>query len=162
MVSKFIVIEGLEGSGKSTAVNTIRKYLSDKPIQAVYTREPGGTFLTEKIRKILIAPHKEEALCNESELLLIYASRIQHIQQLIAPALKKNYWVISDRFNWSTLAYQGGGRGLSFKKIKALDNLVMPNYFPDLLLYLDIDPELGLKRIKKHKSLDRIEQEDLS
>lgn len=161
-MSKFIVVEGLEGAGKSNAINVIKRYLDNQPIQVVYTREPGGTFLTEKIRKILITSYKEETLCNESELLLIYASRIQHIKKLIKPALEKNKWVISDRFNWSSYAYQGGGRGLSLKKIKVLEDLIMPSCSPDLVLYLDIDPVVGLQRATKRKDvLDRIEQETL-
>ena len=161
MMSQFIVVEGLEGAGKTNAINTIKAYLADKPIEVVYTREPGGTFLAEKIRKLLITSYEEEALCCESELLLMYASRLQHIKRLIEPALQNNQWVVSDRFNWSSLAYQGGGRSLGFEKVKALNDLIMPDCSPDLLLYLDIDPALGLQRAKQRNALDRIEQETL-
>lgn len=161
MMSQFIVVEGLEGAGKTNAINTIKAYLADKPIEVVYTREPGGTFLAEKIRKLLITSYEEESLCCESELLLMYASRLQHIKQLIEPALQNNQWVVSDRFNWSSLAYQGGGRSLGFEKVKALNDLIMPACSPDLLLYLDIDPAVGLQRAKQRNALDRIEQETL-
>ena len=161
-MGKFIVVEGLEGAGKTNAIEIIKAYFANKPTQVVYTREPGGTFLAEKIRKILITPYENESLSYESELLLMYASRLQHIKQLIEPALKNNQWVVSDRYHWSSLAYQGGGRSLGFEKVKALDDLMMPNFCPDLILYLDIDPALGLQRAKKRNALDRIEQETLT
>ena len=162
IMSQFIVVEGIEGSGKTSVMKIIKTYLDDKPIKAIYTREPGGTFLAEKIRKLIITQYEEETLCDESELLLIYASRLQHIKLLIQPALKNNQWVISDRFNWSSLAYQGAGRNLGIEKIKALDKLIMPNCQPNLLLYLNIDPVLALKRTKQRNALDRIEKETIS
>lgn len=159
--AKFIVIEGLEGAGKSTAIKFIRNYFAVKKISAIYTREPGGTFLGEKMRKLLITPFKEESLCPESELLLMYATRMQHVDKLIKPALKSGKWVVSDRFNWSSLAYQGGGRLLGFNKVKQLNDLLLQSFSPDLTIYLDIDPEIGLARAKSRNKLDRIEQEQI-
>ncbi|WHN66227.1 dTMP kinase [Cysteiniphilum sp. QT6929] len=159
--AQFIAIEGLEGAGKSTAIEFIRDILSQKKIESVFTREPGGTFLAEKIRKLLITPYVEEALCPEAELLLMYATRMQHVERLIKPALNSGKWVVSDRFNWSSLAYQGGGRELGFDKVKQLNDLLLSSFRPDLTIYLDIEPELGLQRAKSRNALDRIEQEKI-
>ena len=159
--AKFIAIEGLEGAGKSTAIELIKSYLDHQPIDVVYTREPGGTFLAEKIRALLITHFQEESLCAESELLLMYATRMQHLEKKIKPALNGGQWVVSDRFNWSSLAYQGGGRELGFEKVKKLNDLLLADFFPDLTIYLDIDPKLGLARAKTRNALDRIEQEQI-
>lgn len=159
--AQFIAIEGLEGAGKSTAIEFIRDILSQKSIETVFTREPGGTFLAEKIRKLLITPYEEEALCPESELLLMYATRMQHVERLIKPALNSGKWVVSDRFNWSSWAYQGGGRELGFDKVKQLNDLLLSSFCPNLTIYLDIDPAIGLERAKSRNALDRIEQEKL-
>ncbi len=159
--ARFIAIEGLEGAGKSTAIQFVRKFLAEKSIDVVYTREPGGTFLAEKIRQLLVTLFKEEALSPESELLLMYASRMQHVEKLIKPALSNNQWVVSDRFNWSSLAYQGGGRQLGFDRVKQLNDLLLGDFKPDLTIYLDIDPEIGLERAKSRNALDRIEQEKI-
>ena len=157
---KFITVEGLEGSGKTTVVKYIKEYCKNKKLKIVNTREPGGTFLSEKIRDILITSFTEETLTPQAELLLMYASRIQHINQFIKPNLKNGTWVISDRFNWSSFAYQGGGRNLGFDEIKKLDTLVLSDFTPDLVIYLDIDPHTGLNRIKSRQNIDRIEQEN--
>lgn len=159
--AKFIAIEGLEGAGKTTAIETMKHYFAAKDIDVCYTREPGGTPVAEQIREILITPYPEESLCAEAELLLMYASRIQHTRNLIQPMLEKGTWVISDRFHWSSLAYQGGGRKLGFERVKQLDTLILNGFKPDVTLYLDITPEIGLKRAKTRKALDRIEQETL-
>ncbi|MDA0911189.1 MAG: dTMP kinase [Proteobacteria bacterium] len=159
--ARFIAIEGLEGAGKSTAIEFIREILAQKKIESVFTREPGGTFLAEKIRKLLITPYEEEALCPEAELLLMYATRMQHVERLIKPTLNSGKWVVSDRFNWSSLAYQGGGRELGFDKVKQLNDLLLSSFLPDLTIYLDIDPELGLQRARSRNALDRIEQEKI-
>ncbi|MBK2123980.1 dTMP kinase [Fangia hongkongensis] len=161
-MSKFIVIEGLEGAGKSTAVSVVKAFLEQRGINACYTREPGGTFLAEKIRELLITPYQEEALCSEAELLLMYASRMQHVERLIKPALRSNKWIVCDRFNWSSLAYQGGGREIGYQKVSALNDLLLSDIKPDLTIYLDIDPQKGLLRAKRRSALDRIEQEKLS
>ncbi|WP_192482768.1 MULTISPECIES: dTMP kinase [Cysteiniphilum] len=160
--AQFIAIEGLEGAGKSTAIEFIREILSQEKIESVFTREPGGTFLAEKIRKLLITPYEEEALCPEAELLLMYATRMQHVERLIKPTLNSGKWVVSDRFNWSSLAYQGGGRALGFDKVKQLNDLLLSSFQPNLTIYLDIDPELGLQRARSRNALDRIEQEKIT
>lgn len=160
--AQFIAIEGLEGAGKSTAIEFIREILSQQMIDTVFTREPGGTFLAEKIRKLLITPYEEEALCPEAELLLMYATRMQHVERLIKPTLNSGKWVVSDRFNWSSLAYQGGGRVLGFDKVKQLNDLLLSSFQPNLTIYLDIDPELGLQRARSRNELDRIEQEKIT
>ncbi|MED5530223.1 MAG: dTMP kinase, partial [Pseudomonadota bacterium] len=117
----FITIEGVEGVGKSTNIDVIKRYLTDKKIDFVVTREPGGTFLAEKIRELLVETHIEENLNDLSELLLIFASRAQHLEKLIKPTLAKGTWVICDRFTDATYAYQGGGRGLDQRKISLLE-----------------------------------------
>jgi len=160
-MANFIAIEGLEGAGKSTAVNTIKSYMASKNINALYTREPGGTFLAEKIRSLLITPYQEESLCDDAEMLLMYASRMQHVNQFIKPAINQGRVVVSDRFNWSSLAYQGGGRKLSFEKVKQLNDLLLGDFSPSLTIYLDIDPEIGLQRARSRNALDRIEQEKI-
>ncbi len=160
--AQFIAIEGLEGAGKSTAIEFIREILSQEKIESVFTREPGGTFLAEKIRKLLITPYEEEALCPEAELLLMYAARMQHVERLIKPTLNSGKWVVSDRFNWSSSAYQGGGRALGFDKVKQLNDLLLSSFQPNLTIYLDIDPELGLQRARSRNALDRIEQEKIT
>lgn len=159
--AQFIAIEGLEGAGKSTAIEFVREILAQKLLDVVFTREPGGTFLAEKIRELLLTPFRKEALCPESELLLMYAGRIQHVERFIKPTLKSGKWVISDRFNWSSLAYQGGGRELGFDKVSQLNDLLLASFRPDLTIYLDVDPAIGLKRAKERNILDRIEQEKI-
>lgn len=159
--AKFIVIEGLEGAGKSTALQFIRTFLENKQIDVINTREPGGTFIAEKLRQILLTSFKNETLLSKSELLIMYAARIQHLETLIFPELKKGNWVISDRFNWSSFAYQGGGRQLAFDMIKYLDNLVLKSFMPDMIIYLDVTPEIGLMRARNRNNLDRIEQEKI-
>ena len=158
---KFIVIEGLEGAGKSTVMTAIKSFFNEKfaSDQICFTREPGGTFLAEKIRTLLIQKFAEESLCSESELLLMYASRLQHVKRLIEPALTKNKWVVSDRFNWSSMAYQGGGRSLSLAQVQKIDEVFLSDCQPGLVLFLDVPPEIGLARIQGRGEIDRIEEE---
>ncbi|AIT09431.1 thymidylate kinase [Candidatus Francisella endociliophora] len=161
MKSKFIVIEGLDGAGKSTAINFIKKYLEKKNLGAVYTREPGGTKIAEDIRNLTLKNYADESVHSDTELLLMYASRVQHIQNLIKPSLEKGLNVVSDRFYWSSMAYQGGGRGISLVKLEALNKHFVAECEPDLVIYLDIDPIVGLQRAKKVGDPDRIEQAGL-
>ncbi|ASG68749.1 thymidylate kinase [Francisella halioticida] len=161
MQSKFIVIEGLDGAGKSTAIGFIKKYLQGKNLPAVYTREPGGTKIAEDIRRLALKNYTDESVHSDTELLLMYASRLQHVHSLINPSLQKGLNVVSDRFYWSSMAYQGGGRGIDSKKIRALNNGFLKNCEPDLIIYLDIDPIIGLLRANKVGSPDRIEQAGL-
>lgn len=157
----FITLEGGEGAGKTTLGTYLKEYLTNKGHEVLTVREPGGTILAEKIRSILVTP-SDEILCDRAELLLMYASRAQLVESLIKPALSAGKIVISDRHDLSTLAYQGGGRGLPIEDIKALRKLAIGDFRPDLTLLLDIDPQAGLQRVKKRGALDRFEQEQLN
>ncbi|PCJ26055.1 MAG: dTMP kinase [SAR86 cluster bacterium] len=156
----FITIEGIEGVGKSTNIATLTKFLEEKGVEYIVTREPGGTELAEKIRELLLEI-SEESITELSELLLVFAARAQHIEKLIKPALQSGKWVVCDRFTDATFAYQGGGRGLDQKIISALQSMVQDELRPDLTIILDLDPETGLERATKRGSLDRFEQEKI-
>ncbi|MFQ1711795.1 dTMP kinase [Aeromonas veronii] len=161
-MSKFIVIEGLEGAGKSSAVRYVTDYLQSHGINRIEcTREPGGTPLAERMRAIVKEVH-DERLTIEAELLLMYASRVQLVETRIKPALADGVWVVGDRHDLSSQAYQGGGRGIDAQLIGAIKQAVLGNFKPDLTLYLDIDPALGLQRARHRGELDRIELEQLS
>ncbi|MCE9951802.1 dTMP kinase [Aeromonas allosaccharophila] len=161
-MSKFIVIEGLEGAGKSSAVRYVTDYLQHHSIDRIEcTREPGGTPLAERMRAIVKEVH-DERLTIEAELLLMYASRVQLVETRIKPALADGVWVVGDRHDLSSQAYQGGGRGIDAQLIGAIKQAVLGNFKPDLTLYLDIDPALGLQRARHRGELDRIELEQLS
>ena len=164
MTSKghFIVIEGLEGAGKSTALHTIKRLLGDHVPEIITTREPGGTRVGEVARHLIKEPTPDEILDARAELLLLYASRVQLVEQVIKPALARGCWVIGDRFELSTWAYQGGGRKLDREMIGHLSSFCLQNFKPDLTIFLDISPELGLKRALKRGKADRIEQESLN
>ena len=155
---KFISIEGVEGVGKSTSIEAIKKFLEVKKIDFVVTREPGGTVLSEKIRELLLQVNSE-APGGMSELLLIFASRAQHLEKVIRPALENGIWIICDRFTDATYAYQGGGRGLKTSVIAELESMVLGELRPDLTIILDLDPETGLARAKERGELDRFENE---
>jgi len=155
---KFISIEGVEGVGKSTNIEAIKKFLEVKKIDFVVTREPGGTVLSEKIRELLLQVNNE-APGEMTELLLIFASRAQHLEKVIRPALENGIWIICDRFTDATYAYQGGGRGLKTSVIAELESMVLGELRPDLTIILDLDPETGLARAKERGELDRFENE---
>ncbi|WP_310597905.1 dTMP kinase [Aeromonas aquatica] len=160
-MSKFIVIEGLEGAGKSSAVRYVTDYLHAHGIERIEcTREPGGTPLAERMRAIVKEVH-DEHLTIEAELLLMYASRVQLVETRIRPALAEGIWVVGDRHDLSSQAYQGGGRGIDAKLIGAIKQAVLGDFKPDLTLYLDIDPAIGLQRARHRGELDRIELEQL-
>ena len=158
---KFIVIEGLEGAGKSTAIATVKQYLESRGHQVVCTREPGGTPLAEQLRTLVKQADLQEQIAPETELLLMYASRVQLLTNVIRPALSAGNWVLADRHDLSSRAYQGGGRQLGDQLIDTLRQAVLGNTRPDLTLYLDLDPALGLARAASRGELDRIEQEQL-
>ena len=163
MTGKFIVIEGLEGAGKTTAINTVARVLNQHHIcDLQFTREPGGTPIAEALRDIIKNGLQHEPLTDKAELLMLYAARIQLIENVIKPALNKSNWVIGDRHDLSTQAYQGGGRQLDRHFIETLKKQVLGDFKPDLTLYLDIDPEIGLMRAKSRGELDRIEQQSLA
>lgn len=158
---KFIVVEGSEGAGKSTAIKIIENYLKPLLPALVVTREPGGTRIGEAVRTV-VKENTDELMDKKAELLLMYAARVQLVSQVIQPALQKGDWVLSDRFELSTYAYQGGGRGISFDLIQRLSELCLQGFKPDLTLFMDIKPELGLERMRKRGEPDRIEQEPLT
>jgi dTMP kinase len=156
----FIVIEGLEGAGKSTALSLIKRILGTQVKEILVTREPGGTKVGEMIRH-LIKEISDEPLDARAELLLFYAARVQLIEQVVRPALQRGSWVLADRFELSTFAYQGGGRKLDEQVIECLSAFCLPDLKPDLTLFLDITPQIGLERARKRGKPDRIEQESL-
>ena len=161
MAGKFIVIEGLEGAGKSTAHQCVVDTLKELGIKdVVFTREPGGTPLAEKLRH-LIKHETEEPVTDKAELLMLYAARIQLVDNVIKPALAQGKWVVGDRHDMSSQAYQGGGRQLGEAFLTHLKQIVLGDFEPDLTLYLDIDPAVGLARARGRGELDRIEQQDL-
>lgn len=157
---KFITIEGGEGAGKSTNIPFIESYLREKGIDLVMTREPGGTPLSERIREILLDKN-ETAMSDDTELLLMFAARAQHLDQLIRPALQQGKWVICDRFTDATYAYQGGGRGIEFERIAQLEDWVQGSLRPDLTIIFDLPVEMGMERAGKRSDPDRFEQENL-
>ncbi len=162
MASNYIVIEGLEGAGKTTARNTVVETLQQLGIEdLVFTREPGGTVLAEKLRSLVldIRSTGDEVIVDKAEVLMFYAARVQLVETVIKPALAKGQWVIGDRHDLSTQAYQGGGRGIDRQMLTILRDAVLGDFRPDLTLYLDVTPEVGLKRARARGELDRIEQE---
>ncbi|MDF2177635.1 dTMP kinase [Aliiglaciecola sp. CAU 1673] len=160
MSGKFIVIEGLEGAGKSSAIEVVRQHIAAAGHQVVCTREPGGTPMAEAIRECVKQPWDEKVTI-EAELLLMYAARCQLLENVIKPGLAQGKWVIGDRHDLSSRAYQGGGRQLSDSLLDAIRAISLKGFTPDLTLYLDIDPALGLARARGRGALDRIEQENL-
>ncbi|WP_072054886.1 dTMP kinase [Aliivibrio fischeri] len=158
-MSKFIVIEGLEGAGKSTAIKNVLATLAKHGIASpVTTREPGGTPLAEKMRELVKQGHPDEPLTDMAELLLLYAARAQLVGNVIKPALARGEWVVGDRHDLSSQAYQGGGRGFDRELMMTMRNTVLGDFKPDLTIYMDIDPKLGLQRASARGELDRIEQ----
>lgn len=163
MNSKFIVVEGLEGAGKSTAIQAIVETLHEFGVdQITRTREPGGTVLAEKMRELVKQEHEGEVLQDMTELLLMYAARVQLVENVIKPALEKGSWVVGDRHDMSSQAYQGGGRQISPQTMQSLKQTTLGDFKPDLTLYLDIDPKVGLERARGRGELDRIEKMDIS
>lgn len=154
-----ITLEGVEGAGKSTAIEGIKAYLEAQHIPAIFTREPGGTEIAEQIRAVLLADYAEQ-MVPETEALLMFASRIQHIEHKINPALAQGYWVISDRFTDASYAYQGGARRLGLIRIEQLKHWVLGDFVPDLTLLLDLPLRVSQERTQYRQKKDRIEQED--
>lgn len=160
MRGQFITLEGIEGVGKTTNLDFVRRRLEAQGVEVVVTREPGGTELAEKIRELLLRP-SDEPIAEMTELLLIFAARAQHIARVILPALDQGKWVLSDRFVDATFAYQGGGRRLSIALIEQLEAIVVNGLEPDLTLLLDLPVAEGMARAKARSALDRFEQEKL-
>ncbi|WP_032093439.1 dTMP kinase [Necropsobacter rosorum] len=158
---KFIVIEGLEGAGKTTALQTVVQTLHAAGVtELVFTREPGGTPLAEKLRQ-LIKYETEEPITDKAELLMLYAARVQLVENVIKPALAQGKWVIGDRHDLSSQAYQGGGRRIDQELLRTLKHAVLKDFEPDFTLYLDIEPAVGLARARGRGELDRIENQQL-
>lgn len=157
----FIAIDGGEGSYKSGAISIINEFLTKRGIETLLTREPGGTPLAEEIRNILLQV-REERVHENAELLLMYASRAQHVEMKIKPALLDGLCVVTDRFSSCTIAYQCFGRGISREKVEAIEKIVLDGFYPDLTIIMDVDPEIGMARASKRGCLDRIEREAMS
>ncbi|MRW84730.1 dTMP kinase [Pseudoduganella sp. FT26W] len=154
-MGKFITFEGIDGAGKSTHIAFVADYIKQRGAELVSSREPGGTPLGEKLREIVL----HEKMDLETEALLVFASRREHLAQVIEPALKRGAWVISDRFTDSTFAYQGGGRGMSVAKLEVLEQWVHPALQPDLTLLFDVPLEVARARLDATRDLDKFEQE---
>ena len=160
----FITLEGIEGVGKSTCIRYLAKYLTRHGIAFIVTREPGGTPFAEEIRHLFLhhpLNNAKESVFADTELLLLFAARAQHIAHVILPALAEKKWVLCDRFTDASYAYQGGGRKIDLKRIAILENFVQGAFRPDLTLLLDAPVKKALHRTKRRKQLDRIEQEDV-
>jgi dTMP kinase len=161
MTGVFITIEGGEGAGKSTMMDRVAVWLESRGHVVVRTREPGGTELAESLRTILL-DRNNDSLCSLTELLLMFASRAQHLAEVIRPALARGETVLCDRFTDATWAYQGGGREVPGEDIAALEKLVHGDLQPDLTLLLDLPVETGLKRASLRSDYDRFEAESLA
>ena len=155
---KFITIDGVEGAGKSTQITFICDYLKAKGVNVILTREPGGTDVGEKIRTLLLS-NSTGKMHADTELMLMFAARNEHIQNKIMPALKQGDWVLSDRFTDASYAYQGGGRGLDVERIAQLEQWVLQDFTPDMTLLLDAPVEIGMSRVESRGKKDRIELE---
>ena len=165
MKGKFIVIEGIDGCGKTTQINELSKWLPNsrlmgKDSKLITTREPGGSQLGKKLRSLILDNSKNNKPSSLAELLLYSADRAEHVSKIIAPALEKDNWVISDRFSDSTLAYQGYGRNINLDIIKNIESIVCHNISPDLTIYLEISPEESIFR-RKNQIPDRMESEGI-
>jgi len=155
---RFITVEGIEGAGKTTCLAFIRDLLSEAGKEVELTREPGGTELGEEIRALLLG-HKHDGMTHDTEMLLMFAARCEHLQRRILPALRRGTWVLCDRFTDATYAYQGGGRGEPDERIRDLEQWVQQGVQPDLTLLLDLPVAIGLARAGKRSAPDRFEAE---
>lgn len=158
MSGKFITIEGVEGVGKTSNIAFAKDCLEKAGKTVVVTREPGGTPLGEQIRELLLDA-RQKTMCEDTELLLMFAARAQHLQEVIRPALHNGKWVLCDRFTDATYAYQGGGRGIAMERIAALENWVQGDLRPDVTILLDLPVAQGLTRAGERSTPDRFEQE---
>jgi len=159
---QFITLEGTEGAGKTTVLSFIKNYLAQMSLTVLWTREPGGTPLAEDIRRLVLKSSPDEEVMPETELLLMFAARVQHLNKIILPALNAGKWVVSDRYIDASYAYQIGGRGIAEKYLKFLDAWLIGTHYPALTLLLDIPPALGLERAQgRGTHQDRIEAEQL-
>ncbi len=160
MEGRFITIEGTDGGGKSTQIEKLVEYLKSMGREVVVTREPGGTSISEKLREILLDAKNSE-MTDITEALLYAASRAQHVEEKILPAVKEGKIVICDRFLDSSIVYQGYARGLDIEMIKTINSFALSKIKPDITLFFDIRPEIGILRKKNMHDLDRMEQEKI-
>lgn len=162
MQGRFVTFEGIEGVGKSTQIDLAAEYLRGKGLDVVVTREPGGTPLAERLRRMVLEP-QDEAVDGVSELLLVFAARAIHLGNLIEPALSRGAWVLCDRFTDASEAYQGAGRGVPVEHIRALERIAQRGRRPDLTLFLDVAVPLAVERTRSRAAAtDRFESEDIS
>ena len=158
MKAQFLTLDGIDGSGKSTHLETMREWFERRGMPVLFTREPGGTPLGEELRRLLLSPESRVGL--RTETLLMFAARRQHLEDVILPALDKGIHVVSDRFTDATFAYQGGGRGIPSADIEVLENWVQGSLRPNLTLLLDVPLEVSFERIVRSREKDRFEQEE--
>jgi dTMP kinase len=158
---RFITLEGVEGAGKSTQLHRLVDWLKAQGHEPLVTREPGGTPAAERIRELLL-DRANGGLCDDAELLLVFAARADHLARCIRPALNAGHWVVCDRFTDATYAYQGGGRGLDWSRIQWLERMVQRGLQPDLTLLLDLPVAQGLARARERSVPDRFESEELA
>jgi dTMP kinase len=158
MRGKFITLEGIDGAGKSTHLNSLAAFLKSRGVRVKVTREPGGTALGEKLRELLL--ERSQHLHAETEALLMFAARREHMDKTILPALDAGNWVLCDRFTDATYAYQSGGSGVPWDKVAALERWVQQELQPDLTVIFDVSPEVGRQRSRQGKTADRFEREE--
>lgn len=149
---KFISFEGIDGAGKSTQIENVETFLNQNKIKTLKIREPGGTFLGETLRKLILNQNQNNQFNCQTHALLMYAARIELLEKIIQPALNQNVWVLSDRFFDSTFAYQGGGENLGFDKINQLNQWALNHFEPDLTLFFQIDLKQAQKRIENNRN----------
>lgn len=154
----FITLEGIEGAGKSTNLSFVHSLLELAGKRVVVTREPGGTPLGDELRRLLLDPGNS-LMSNETELLLLFAARCEHVDRVIRPALESGAWVLCDRFSDASYAYQGGGRKMGVNRVRSLDEWVGSDLRPDLTLLLDLPVSLGMRRVRERSRPDRFESE---
>lgn len=155
---RFITLEGSEGAGKSSQLENLAAFLSNRGLEVIVTREPGGTPIGEQLRSVLLDP-RNDAMAPDTEALLMFAARAQHLHEVVEPALRRGAWVLCDRFTDATYAYQGGGRGMPVDRISALEQWVQGERRPDLCLLFDLPVEVGLARAATRGTADRFEGE---
>ena len=158
MRGKFITLEGIDGAGKSTHLNWLAGFLKDRGVRIKQTREPGGTAFGEKLRELLL--DRNQRLHAETEALLMFAARREHIDKTILPALDAGHWVLCDRFTDATYAYQSGGSGVAWNKVASLEQWIQQGLQPDLTLLFDVSPEVGRQRARQGRTADRFEREE--
>lgn len=161
MTGRFITVEGIEGAGKSSCMELLEKTIRTQGYDVLATREPGGTSLGEELRALLLG-HRHDGMAEDTELLLMFAARAEHLRAKIEPALRAGRWVLCDRFTDATYAYQGYGRGIATARIATLEAWVQGDRRPDLTLLLDLPVELGIERAGKRSAPDRFEREALA